>query len=437
MSGKNAQSPPTALWDIQKHDRRKLLVLGVILGLLAVRVNELLNWAWDAKGVGYRTVEVATSGEIAVAIVAAAGLVTGWLVLFMFDRTKRFQKVFIVFIATVYVIWNVVVAGHWVENYPLLEDWYVAVVTFLAGIGSGFVPQLRAGKRQGEYPIAASGLFLFVAIPSVVGFFDLYWFGDASLSIVSESTRFLSPTVPIAVLVDATVVSVFLAAVGKFILYSDVRSVTFITSDDEAVMATLIGLFHHVEDDYRGRGPEWLEDGYGDLQSGQAPSSNLHSGQETNFVYLPPGLFPQWVTVSASSISLNELKDDELKTAASKVNYGLVNDFKELVYGSLVPRFIERNIRPNTESQAANVVNADVLVYVTTDRTTIDRFQEVCDHIPDHTDKVVVAAGGTHVTDFGSLPLGFDIIEVDWTNRSTDDDLLVAGIDELREHLDN
>lgn len=436
MSSDSGQADLTSPREIRKRDRRKLFVFGLLLGGLAVRINEILNWAWDAEGVGYWAVNVVTDGEIRLAIVGAVGLVAGWLTLFLIDRTKRFQKLFIGFIAIVYIFWNIIIEGHWLGNYNLTEVWYVAIVMFIIGIVCGVLPQLRAGKRQGEYPVAAMGLFLAVAGFSVVGFLDLYWFGDVLASTDANSTLFIPATNQIAVVVDAIAVVIFLGAVGNFTLYNDVRSVVFISSDGEAVTATLVGLFHHVDSDYRGRGPNCLEDGYGDLQSGQTPRSDLCDGRETEFIYLPPGLFPQWVTVSAASVSLKELDNAELDAVSANAGRGWVNKLKSIFYKSVVPGFIERRLQSNTGSSATRVVNADVLVYVTTDRKTINRFEEVCDYIPGYTDKIVVAAQGLNEADLGGLPLGFDIIEIDWSDWSGEDELLVDGIDEVRERLD-
>lgn len=423
---------PKPLFQLEEGDRRRLalVVMGILVSVLALRISQLLDLAWTSRGVGFEFVVMVTNGNFDSMVVGPAGLLTGWILLFMLDRTKRLQKVFVGLAVVVFVVWNVMVGDRWVEHVAWGDRWLLWILMFVVAVAVAVVPQTRSGRRQWEYPFAASGLFLFAATLCIVGFFDVYWFAADRASAEAASVGGLAPGTLSAVLIDGVVVLGFISLLGKFMMYNDVRTVAFVNSSEDAAMATLVGLFHHVEGEYRGRGPDCLKDGFIPLEAGETPSPNLCGPGRIEFTYLPSGVFPQWVTVAADPISIEDLDDVELRTVSKAGSQSRVARIGSSLVGSITPGFVQHVLQPERQQLASRTVNADVLVFVATSDSAITRFEEVCDYLPNHTDKLVIDPGTASP---GRLPPEYQIIEVDWPGNQIP---LVTGIGELRRRLD-
>jgi hypothetical protein len=453
--------------------RVKLLLALVIVGLLAVRVGALLDLAWEADGVGRSVVAGLFSGVVDDArVLVPVGLVTGWLALFVVDRTKALQRWFAVLAYLSLVAWLLVVENRW-EQTGFVEFWQFLAIGLILGVTTGFGSMLLGSGRRREFPAAATGLFLVTGVLCLVGFLDVYLFASEQVT-VTRNTLLPDPTSPVGAVVDLLAVGGFVSLFGWFVLYSYYRSVAVLGTSKELGIRLMAELLDHTQLRYEGTsGP-----GGKILREAKKPEYNYrkhHGERYFGFSYLSPKPNPRWTRVSAAPIDIDEdLGADTVDRIGERTrDAGLGQRVAVSLTRNLVPGGIRRRLQSSTGLLVESIASAEVVVFVMSieeldgyragtlrqaDLSPPDeltQFRELCDEL-DRTTKTIVVITITDadrvlemceaesVTEEAfSLFVRGQLLEID------DDDLIVVpttwpdredkplvGVDEVRRKID-
>ncbi|WP_338740509.1 hypothetical protein [Haloplanus salilacus] len=474
-----APEPGGPLTDRQR-TRLKLFVALVVVGLLTVRVGALLDRAWDARGIGHAVAFALTAPrfDIDFAVLFPFGLVTGWLGLFVVDRTKTHQRWPAILAYSLLIAWLVFVENRWREEVKWVAFWYVAAVGGVAGLTTGLAPKLF-GNRRREFPAAAVGLFLAATTLCTVAFLDVYLVAADRVPAVGG---------PVGPAIDAVSVAGFVVLFGWFVLYSDYRSVAVLGTSRLRCIGVMAGLLNHVQDDeYDGEskvgGPALL-----DMKQSLREHNNVdgfgadHGPQYFEFVYLPSTHPSRLTYVSAVPIDIGDVGEATIKRIVGRAADADVNRATDalrrglrrglsFVADNVLPGSLKRRLSTETGLLVDNIAGAGTLVFVTSiedfegygpDATLADlsppaeleKFTKLCTKLGGSRDRVIVVTdahevldldGRSAVTDDGFagfvrgqlLDVGreYTVVPVTWDGDHAGDGL-VAGVSALRRALD-
>lgn len=472
--------PGGPLSDRQKA-RLKLLGALLLVGFLSIRVGKLGDWAWEARGVGRSAITLLTSSfNIDFSVLFPAGLVTGWLVLFARDRTKKLQRLPAILAFLLFSAWVVVVENRWIEHVAWGKFWYVPLSGLFVGLGTGIAPQLTGDRRRREYPAAAAGLFLVAAGLCIVAFLDVHVIASGRVTVASANVL-PGPKSLIGTIIDVLSTVGFVGLFGWFLLYSDYRSVVVLGTSRNLGIAVMAGLLDLTQQRYNGvsgEGGETLSDARYPLEQGQWPDESLvdNGGRDLEFVYLPPTPPSRWVHVSAAPISIGQLAEDTIDRIGDRAGTpGPIQRIVWFVIDHFLPGGFERLLVSDTGLLVDRLSEADVLMFVVSIRDfdgyepsvdptlavlsppeELHRFTSLCQSVGDSRKKIIVVADAHEVLDLGDagavtdtgfsgfvrgqlLDVGdeFSVVPVSWSNEGGGDGQLIDGIEELRRELDN
>lgn len=477
--GGGAPEPGGTLTDRQ----RAFVKLGgalVVVCLLALRVGDLWNLAWDADGAGRRlVVQLTASVDIDFAVLVPFGLVTAWMLLFAFDQTKKLQRGFAGVAYLLLIVWLVVVENRWRAEVAWLSFWYAPIGGFLLGIVTGAAPQLLRGEHRWEFPIAALGLFLTASTLCVVAFLDVHLFAINRVPVVGD-TLLPSPLSPVGTAIDFLSTLGFVALFGWFLLYSDYRQVAVLSTSKALGLAVMAGLLDFTQNQYdatsgpRGRK---LKNAKRPLRENERPDhvvETLDGDGHFEIKYVPPNA-PRWSYVSASPIEMGNIGSKTIDRIAEHADRpGLLHRFLLFVADNFLPGGLKRKLFPNTGLLVDMVGNADTLLFVLSikdfegynDNPTLgtlsppgelDRFTDLCEEVGSSRKHLIVVtdsheiidlAGASSIADDGfarfirgqllGISDEYTVVPVSWTNDDDDSDTgpLIDGIGTLRRELD-
>ncbi len=485
QSGEEFSGGPDPGGPLSDRQQQFLKLFGVLVltAILAVRVGALWDWAWEADGIGRSTVHALTAGfNIDIAIVFPVGVVTGWLLLFVVDRTKQLQRWLALVAAVLLGVWIVVIENRWTEFVNWGQYWYFAVAGFVVGIALGVGPQLLGDGRQREYPVAAVGLFLITTTLSIVAFLDVHLVVTNQLPATSETALF-RPQSLVGTTVDVVVTTAFVTLFGWFILYSDYQSVAVLSGSNGLGLATMAGLLDHTQQDYdgsSGTGGTTLSDAKDPLVEGTAGGELIidDADQYFEFSYLPTTQPARWVHVSAAPININDLDDETMYRVGERIHKaGLPRQAISTLSDNLLPGRLKRTIATDTGLLIDRLTNADVLVFTISIEefdgytpgsepslaslappASLERFTKLGTQLGNRRKKIIVVtdaerllplSNSTAITDPGFagflrgqiLDVGteYTVVPVSWSNEVSGDgtETLMVGSSRLRRELEN
>jgi hypothetical protein len=323
---------PSGLSTRRSRDVQRLAVSVVVIALTVVPMTEMLVAAWQARGIGEGVaVAVATVLPLGfdAVVVFPAGLVVGWLSLFLFDRSKVMQALLLV-LASGPVLLTLWLNDVWFSG---AVDWvasvHVLLTGFAVGVVSGAADKLLAavtgadvelGVKYREFPLAAIALFLSTLVVGLVGFVDLH---------VLSSTTALGATY------HFVATGAFVGLVGYFVQYTDRKDVLLLSPSRETETLIVAGLYDYLEDEYEvvaTQGGDELSRLLGNLdQDAVVPVRE----SEITFYFRRPGWFSRWTSISTSGYENSYLLNGHLERMASEVEShgGPVDRLKDAVWG--------------------------------------------------------------------------------------------------------
>lgn len=450
----------------------------VIICVLALRVGTILNWAWVADGLGRSVIASLFSGFVNDArVLFPVGLMTGWLLLFVLDQTKRLQRWLAVIAYAALVGWLLFIENRWGET-GWLEYWYFLFFGFLASILIGVIPKFFDSGKQREFPAAAIGLFVVTALLCAVAFLDVHILASDQVS-VTDST-FLPPTSLSGTVFDAVALTGFVTLFGWFVLYSDYRAVAVLTTSQPLVLAVMAGLLDHTQREYSGTstsGGAALSKAKRPINRERLPDSRIVdnlANQYFEFTYLPPNS-SRWVYVSAAPVAIGDVGDATIEHVADTVrNRGAMQYAFWFLSKNTLPGSLRRSLTTRSGLLVDNVADADVLVFVmsvddfeyegdltsTMDMSPPDdftRFTRLCDSFGESRKKVIVIADAHKILELAeedsvttddfiqfvrlnlfNVDSTYDIVPVTWVEQENSDlsNELIVGVNELREAIE-
>jgi len=456
----------------------KLFGALVVVSLLALRVGNLWNLAWEARGIGRGVVERLTAGAtIDLAVLVPFGLVTAWLLLFAFDQTKKLQRWLAVVAYLLLLVWLVVIENRWRAEVAWLKFWYAPLVGAFVGIVTGVAPQFLRDEHGREFPAAALGLFVTASALCVVAFLDVHLFAVERVP-AQDDTYLPSPLSPVGIVIDVFSTVGFVALFGWFLLYSDYRQIAVLSTSQALGLGVMAGLLDHTQQQYDGtsvRMGTTLAKAKGPIGSGQPPD-DVAAGSDAHFAfkYIPQNT-PRWSYVSATPLEIGDLHPATINRISDRsAQPGRLQRFVLFVADTFFPSRVKQGLTSDTGLLADIVLDADALLFVMSIedfdgyRTGIDptlgalsppddfdRFVELCEALGDSRRRIIVVADAEAVLglsqaqtiasdEFAGFVAGqlldvgdeYTVVPVSWSATDDDDDRLVVGIENLRRELD-
>lgn len=366
--------------DIDQRRRREwasVAVSFVLLLLASTYVTRLMVDAWNTEGFVYYTwwtlVETtAVSNEAAITF--PAGILVGWLVLFLLDEYKRVQAVLLSIAAVPTFLWTLFRLEQWVWMEPVAAlPGLVAGTAFgvLTGLVGGRTP--LAGHDRWTFPTAARALSVVVVVGTVVAFLERYVpyrFAvdppDSGLPSVVGAGPTATPPGAVAAALDGAIVLLVVGVVNHFVQYSDRKDIVLICPDDRTLVSLLGGMYELARERYDGTtvsGRRTLNDAAAAVSEQQLPNA----ASSLSFQYRLPGPLKRRTIVSADKArQLTERDVDLIEAKVRKRDNPAVRNLHALrghVVG-LLPRRIRRGFSPSYATTAEQIEDADVVLLV-------------------------------------------------------------------------
>ena len=269
-----------------------LILVAVALLIGAVLYTELLVTAWY-RGASGRQLVVALSRQSPIGInawvVGPAGVVAGWLVVFLFDRSKKLQAVLLAFAAAPFLAvvrgsgaWG---TGVWLTSWP----WFFPglAVGVATAVGTS---RLLTDHHIREFPGAVGLLTVTAVVVAVVGVYDAHLTRATALG---EMLRHGGGS------------AMFLAVLVVFVQYQDRDDVLVVAPDDGTSATTVLAaLYDHVD----GRtGTAVVRDRRltRAVATLRQTGTSDRWGDGVELSYRPAGAFGRWVSVRGRRVDIS------------------------------------------------------------------------------------------------------------------------------------
>lgn len=442
--GEDVPQPGGPLTDRQKTGIYLFAAL-VLTCLLSARIGALLNWAWDGYGMGrWVVVSLVTQFNIDIdfIVIFSSGLVSGWLALFVFDKTKKLQRFPALLVSSILAVW--IWRSRWHVGIAWGEFWYIVVF----GVVVGGITGSRFLTRKSEFPPAAIGLFLTASTLSIIALFDVHLFATEQFS-MENSSILPGPTSLTGVTLNIVSTTGFVGLFGWFTLYSDYRSVAVLTTSQGCGVAVIAQFLDYVQQKYNGTslsgGPtlqRYKRKRLGSLEDDTPPSNRYE------IKYLPRHS-SRWTRISAAPINIYNFNEEINQRIANYINNSSrISSTLSFGIENILPGRIKRIVESNSGLLSAKMRDADMLMFVTnvTDagdlpQEGIDLFVDLCEGIKEPKEQVVVI---THPVDeriedavrnqFGVNNNEFEIVMLGYNDEG---DVQDQDMSQLRRAIDN
>jgi hypothetical protein len=337
----------------------------VLTFIFTALVALMMIEAWEIDGFVWKTALWATVDRgyaIDLVVVVPAGLVTGWILLFIFDESKKIQSVTVPAFAAVFalVIWsNDLWFGSTVD---WSAHWQFFVVSFIAGlVTGGFVEYLNHRRR--EFPRAGWLLYVSVVLASLIGLVQMGVAGR--LGFLNGGMYALS-----------TAGLIFTLAV--FVEYENDRSVTVVASSEKPRATLVGGLCKVIRDEdrnhrFKGEGAKKMIRALTTLEQEDADVLPDMSGV-IEFRYKDStSLISRWVSVTAEGVDteyVDQQMDMEKPTQSGSL-VGQVSLVKK-PFVMLLPPMFQKVLRNGEEGSLAERMDRSDMVLVTVSFPELD-----------------------------------------------------------------
>jgi len=223
-----------------KEKREWLVVLlsALLTFIFTILVALMMIDAWELEGRVWETaiwITVDQGYDIDLVVVVPAGLVTGWVLLFLFDKSKKIQSVIVPAFAVLFaiVLWY---RGLWFGS---TVDWSNYWLFFVLSLGAGivmggFIDYLNHRRR--EFPRAGWLLYVSIAVASITALIQLGVAGELRLldgGLYTFSTGGL------------------IISLAVFVEYENDRDVTIVASSEKPRSTIVGGLCKTIREENR------------------------------------------------------------------------------------------------------------------------------------------------------------------------------------------
>lgn len=313
-------SPLLRSWHRQSRGRRESVIIVATMLILLLAAQNLVQ----AGSVGWRngllfsvasTVEGFLPGNVDVPVAIFAGIVTGWLILFAVDATKRIQTLVLFVVGLVVVVLlgqQDHVIGAVGNELPYffgaagitiaLTILSTTLLTDRLQLGSGFVIRnTLQGLRLLHFPAASNSLF--VTLILVIGVVTIQY------PFMSRSSG--DPAVPVVLLSGA----VAIPSLALFINYESQTDVITFTPNSSSELDAFFfgGLFSVAQREYHGRAVDRQSQNTL-LEAKRASGPNPQLNHSVRFKYLPKRLLRRIVQInSAVNYEISDVTDDDIE----------------------------------------------------------------------------------------------------------------------------
>jgi hypothetical protein len=310
--------------------KRETLELGIALGVLLATAPTLVragSVGWE-QGLLYAissTLASVLPGNIDVPVVIIAGLISGWLVLFALDSTKRIQTLLLVPVVGLVFVF----LGRFDHVVDAIERTVVpyagAVVITVLGTGlTTYRLRLRKTIRH-QKPLDFVRLVQFPAAT-----FWMYALMTAVILVVTLQYPFVVRTPPApspAVVVISGVLSI--VSLGIFVKYTDEKDITFAVPEGATGRETLVyvfgGLYFVAKGKYSGTPLD--EQSRDNLDSTiNDPTEMMERGFDdvVGFRYLPDDILRRRVLLRSRNLTTGEIDLDVVEHLGDARGYKAV-----------------------------------------------------------------------------------------------------------------
>jgi hypothetical protein len=316
--------PPKSAMRGSQDSRMKEIAVVLISSLAVlfstVFVVDMLGRAWDAEGFFRRlsmTIGEALGGDVDVVIVASAGILIAWIVLFAIDESMRVQRLVIAAFSVLFAV-EIVRSGRWTDlvNWSSNLSWLVAGLLFGLTTG-GFLSYLFTNRRR--FPRTGKLIYLTVIGAVVVGYSQLLIAGTASTGTV-----------------DALSSLTLIYSLAVYIKYDDRKNVVVVASNEETRTVVLGGVFQYVRDRHEGvplQGGRLLNNALTEIEGKYEIQTQITKPIEFRYKY-GTGLISRWISVSAENYRLSDVNRRVIDRVNRKI--GGSSDLVRWLYRRLV-----------------------------------------------------------------------------------------------------
>lgn len=335
-------------------------VVGLIVGIVVTTwfVANLLTYAWAAEGIADATVRgaaAALSVDLSVLVTFLSGLVVGWVVLLVADRSKRIQAPAFALVAVLFFVFTLTF-GFFRDT-----DWVGDGASLLAGavlaVALGASTLVVSGER--EFPVATAGIHTVVLVSVGTGIVDAYVLGG----FLGAATSLTELATTVATLLFSLA---FVVLTATLVQSRDQRRVTIVSPNDGTGTAVTVGLTKYLQRGFESElvaGAQTVANAPGPMQTGDKPDP---LGEPVTVTYKSPQPISRWIKVTAQPVDVSWLGAEERAAFASETSrpVELVRDVaKRLVLPYLELVALVRS-RRSTDRLAASIDEADIVICV-------------------------------------------------------------------------
>ena len=351
-----------------KHEWLVVLSSALSTSVFTIVVALMMIDAWEAEGFVWETavsITVERGTPIDLVVVVPAGLIAGWILLFLFDKSKKIQSIIVPAFAVVFI------GVIWFRNlwFGSTVDWAVYWMFFVLSLLVGFVTGGLIGylnHRRREFPRAGWFLYVSVAVASITALVQVAvvgGLGHLKGAVYTVSTAGL------------------IFSLSVFVEYENERNVTIVASSEKSRTTVVGGLCKAIRDEnrnyrFRGEGAQKMIRALTTLGEDDPDILPDMSG-EIKFRYKDTtSLISRWVSVTAEGVDTRyvcqQMGLDRSARTGSPPEKGTTADFVKKPFLMFLPPIARKMLNGHEPGSLAERMDGSDMVILTVSFPELD-----------------------------------------------------------------
>ena len=347
------------------------LIFTIIVALMMIDAWEVEGFVWETAA----RITVDQGYSIDLVVVVPAGFVTGWVLLFLFDKSKKIQSVVVPAFAVVFaaVLWS---RGLWFgSTVDWSSHWLFFVLSLTAGFVTGGLIEYLNNRRR-EFPRAGWLLYISVVVASVTALIQMGVAGE--LGIVNGGLYTLST-------------GGLILSLAVFVEHENDRNITIVASNEKPRTTLVGGLCKTIREEdrnyrFEGEGAEKMIRALTTLEQEDSDVLPDMSGI-VKFRYKDTmSLISRWVSVTAEGLDTRYV-NQQMEVGKSTQTDSFIGQYSGVglikkPFSMFLPPILRDILDSDDQGPLAERMDSSDMVLVTVS------FPELCSDDPEDTESV-------------------------------------------------